>query len=250
MGKRVITHVANVEWRKNHLNEQDYPRRYPFWFKVVVGTIRFLASILIRRLTVEGLENIPKEGRLIIVLNHIHYFDSPVLGMLVPREMWCMVADKYKHHPFGLIVDTTGAIYIQRGEVDRKALKQSIAVLEADKSLAIAIEGTRSKTGGLAEGKTGVAYLATRTNSPVLPVALSGTEEILSSLLHFRRADVIVRFGEPIVLPSGEQRARSKELEQYTEQIMVALAKLLPDDYRGVYREHPAVQGEAPGTAS
>lgn len=231
------------------MNEQDYPHRYPFWFKVVVGAIRVLVAIFVRRLTVEGLENIPKEGRLIVVLNHIHYFDSPVLGMLVPRPMWCLAGEKYQYHPFGLILSTTGAIFIQRGEVDRKALKQAIAVLEDDKCLAVAIEGTRSKTGGLAEGKTGVAYLATRTNATIIPVAISGTEAVLSSLLHFRRADVIVRFGEPFMLPAGK-RARSKELAQYTEQIMVALAKLLPVDYRGIYREHPGVQGQAPGSAS
>lgn len=230
------------------MNEQTYPRRYPFWFKVIVGAIRGLAAIVVRHLIVEGLENIPQEGRLIVVINHIHYLDSPVLGMLVPRPMWCLAGEKYQHHPFGPILITTGAIFIQRGEVDRKALKQALAVLEDDQCLAVAIEGTRSKTGGLAEGKTGVAYLATRTNSPIIPVAISGTEGILSSLLHLRRADVLVRFGEPFMLPAGH--ARSRELAQYTEQIMVALAKLLPDDYRGVYREHPAVQGQAPGSAS
>ncbi len=110
--------------------------------------------------------------------------------------------------------------------------------------LAVAVEGTRSHSGGLAEGKTGAAYLATRANVPLVPAVTWGTENIIPAWAHLRRADVYVVFGEPFRLPEG--RARSAELEAYTEDIMVRLARMLPEQYRGVYREHPQVAGHAP----
>ncbi len=105
----------------------------------------------------------------------------------------------------------------------------------AGTAVGVAIEGTRSRTGGLLPGKTGAAYLATRANAPILPMAIWGTEQVISNLKRLRRSTIHVRLGPMIQLPEG--RANTQQLEEYTEQLMLTIARMLPPEYRGVYRE-------------
>jgi 1-acyl-sn-glycerol-3-phosphate acyltransferase len=77
--------------------------------------------------------------------------------------------------------------------------------------------------------------LATRANVPVIPAAVWGTEQIISNLKHLRRSEVHLRVGQPIRFPEG--RANQSQLEEYTDQIMLTIAAMLPPQYRGVYAE-------------
>ncbi len=205
----------------------------PVLHPVMLWVITLLVKLL-TRYRVEGLENVPAKGALIFASNHLHHLDAPVVGISVPREAHALAGERYEHHfPFGPILKIAGSIFIRRGEVDRRALAQAMAVLADGKALAIAVEGTRSKTGTLAEGKLGAAYIATRAGAPIVPVVVWGTEQIIPAWKHLRRAEVVVRFGKPFMLPAG--RARSQELAVYTGQIMAELAALLPESYRGAY---------------
>lgn len=206
--------------------------------------MRLLVRVLTRA-HVEGLDRVPDAGPLIVVSNHLHHFDTAAIGSTLPRPSYVLAAEKYeKHVVFGPFLRVAGAIFINRGEVDRAALSQAQAVLEDGHCLAIAIEGTRSQTGALAEGKLGTAYLATRSGAPITPVVMWGTENIIPAWFRLRRAEVHVVYGEPFTLPAG--RARTEDLIRYTEQIMIRLAGLLPDDYRGIYRNHPLIDEKAP----
>ncbi len=212
-----------------------YPPIRPFWYATLRAIIRPLFRLL-TRLRVEGLEQVPADGPMIFVVNHLDYLDSPLVFAVMPRHLHHLAAEKYEHHRiFGPLLRVAGAIFIQRGEVDRSAMRQALHVLEDGECLALAIEGTRSRTGGLQAGKTGVAYFATRTGAVLVPAAIWGTEQILPALRRLRRAEVNVRFGAPFRLPHG--RATSAELDAYTDQIMLRLASMLPDSYRGVYRD-------------
>lgn len=222
--------------------QNEVSRRYPpvnrRLFMIVRGILLFLLRTL-AKLHIEGRENLPDEEPMIVVTNHLHYFDVAV-GATVPHPMWVLAAEKYERHIFALLLHVAGAIFINRGEPDRSALQQALNVLEDDHTLAIAVEGTRSDTGALAEGKLGAAYLATRSGAPVIPLVMWGTEKVIPAWKRFRRADVHVRFGQPIYFPEG--RARTAELQEYTEELMVAIARLLPEEYRGIYRQHPEVR--------
>jgi 1-acyl-sn-glycerol-3-phosphate acyltransferase len=225
--------------------ERRYPRTHPFFYPFFHKLFGLLFRIL-TKIHIQGLENIPREGPFIIYLNHLSHIDTPAVfvGFGGIRRMNHLAAEKYEHHIFSPLLRTGGAIFIDRGEVDRDALKQGLAVLEDGGGLGIAIEGTRSRTGGLQEGKTGVAYFATRANVPLVPAVVWGTQNALSSLMHLRRADVQVRFGKPFKLPEG--RARSEDLDRYTDELMLVLARMLPDEYRGVYRGRPELAAESP----
>jgi 1-acyl-sn-glycerol-3-phosphate acyltransferase len=214
-----------------------YPHVNVALYQAIKRVFQFLADLLIKKIDVQGADNIPQEGAFIVVLNHLSYLDSPLLFILAPRIIYMLAGEKYKRHILTPLLRIAGAIFVQRGEVDRNALRQAMNVLQDGHCLAIAIEGTRSKTGQMISGKTGAAYIATRSNVPIVPVVFWGTEKIIPALKRMRRSEVHAHFGKMIRLPEG--RARSQDLDAYTEDIMTTMASMLPEDYRGVYKDHP-----------
>jgi 1-acyl-sn-glycerol-3-phosphate acyltransferase len=215
--------------------------RYPRHTWLYMPTIRLMRFVvhLVSRVHVEGVENVPDDGSLLYVSNHLHYFDAPLIGTTLPRLALPLAAAEYETHIFGVFLKIIGAIFIDRFAFDRSALRQALNALEDGQPVAVAVEGTRSRTGQLGNGKDGAAFLATRAGVPVQPVVIWGVENIIPALKHLRRADVFVRFGEPFWLAEG--RVRTDQLSELTEQVMITLARLLPEEYRGIYREHPAV---------
>ena len=108
--------------------------------------------------------------------------------------------------------------------------------------LGIAPEGTRSNDHQLIQPKTGVAFLAEKTDALILPVAITGTENGLSRMLKLTRPKLTVTFGEAFHLPPVDRKNRDADLQRNTDEIMSRIAALLPESYRGVYAEHPRVR--------
>jgi 1-acyl-sn-glycerol-3-phosphate acyltransferase len=190
----------------------------------------------VTRLRVTGLENVPLTGPVIVSPNHLHMLDIPLVGISVRRRTVIMAADKWKGKPGGWGMElVTEVIYVARGEPDREALAASLKVLKAGGCLAVAPEGTRSRQPGLQKGHDGASYLASRTGAVIVPVAVWGHEKTFGEWRRLRRAEIHVAFCEAIRLPPEASRARAPELEQYTEQIMRAIAQQMPPEYRGVY---------------
>ena len=219
----------------------DHLPRYPHvnvtLYRSARAFFRFLVALLVKKVDIQGMENLPHEGAFVLATNHLSFLDSPLLFVTIPRTMYVLAGEKYQRHIFAPILRIAGAIFVQRGEVDRNALRQATNALEDGHCLAIAIEGTRSKTGKLIPGKTGVAYVATRTHVPIVPVVVWGTERIIPTWKRLHRPEVHVRFGKMFRLPEG--RTHSKELDAYTDDIMTTMASMLPEEYRGVYEDHP-----------
>jgi 1-acyl-sn-glycerol-3-phosphate acyltransferase len=207
----------------------------PLLYRVLQG-IAFALLRILTKLDIEGMEHVPRSGPLIIAPNHIHLLDSVLAFGVIPRRMTAFAADKWRIPPVGCLLSAiSNAIYVARGEADRRALAKAIALLRSGGALAVAPEGTRSHTGGLQHGKDGTAYLASRAGAVVVPLAFWGQEKMLTGWAHFRRPAIHVRFAEPMRLPEGAERARTTQLSAYTDQIMLALARLLPAEYRGEY---------------
>ncbi len=217
--------------------EPPYPRIIPWASKTLVAIVSLLVRLLVR-LEVRGKEHFPYDDTVLITVNHLHHLDSPAMAATIPLPVWVLVGESYQKHIFGLLVSiAAGVIYVNRGEIDRNALRQALNVLKDGKRLAIAPEGTRSKTDALAEAKGGAAYLATRGKATIVPVAIWGTENIIPSWKRLKRAEVMVHYGKPYRLPEG--RARAAQLEAYTAEIMTEIACLLPEQYHGFYANHP-----------
>jgi 1-acyl-sn-glycerol-3-phosphate acyltransferase len=194
---------------------------------------------LLFRIEITGAEHLHQPGGpLLIVTNHLHWLDPPIVFAIVPMRATVFAADKWGRRPIiGDLFRVIGnAIFVRRGEVDRQALKKALAVLKAGGVLGIAPEGTRSRTGKLQRGRGGAAYLAARTGALILPIGITGQEKALRTLLlRFRRPTIRVAVGEPFTLPGTPNQAKGELLNAYTDQIMRRLAELLPPEYRGVY---------------
>jgi 1-acyl-sn-glycerol-3-phosphate acyltransferase len=221
-----------------------------------------IARLIVRlflRLEMQGLENIPASGSYVIASNHLGRLD-PVLIYYVSgrRDIIMLVAEKYrKSAVWRWFVKQLDAIFVNRFEADFGAVRQALSRLRKGGVLVLAPEGTRSKTGALIEGRPGVSYMAAKAGVPIIPVAITGTEDrkVVASLKRLRRPKVIARAGNAFTLPplkagrsaaasasASAGRDRDEALQEYTDEIMCRIAALLPPEYRGVYAEHPRLK--------
>lgn len=209
------------------------------------GLVRFLL-LFVGRLKVTGRENIPSAGPYIIAVNHMSKADPPVLLLAFPpMRLRYFAAEKWeKHWFFGPILAWSGAVFVNRGEVDRRALGQAIEALKEGGIFGLAPEGTRSRVGSLIQAKEGVAYLASRAKVPILPVGVVNTDRVGHNFSHLRRTSLEAHIGKPFMLPEleGGRRAKGTDLTAYTNYIMAHIAALIPERYHGHYRGSPAVQ--------
>jgi 1-acyl-sn-glycerol-3-phosphate acyltransferase len=217
---------------------------------VVYGLMRWIIGRLMRilyRYEIIGRENVPSRGALIIVVNHLHLLDPLAVAPAISRQIVTLAADKWQSNPLiGVFLKLAGSIFVARGEVDRKALRACLELLAEGGALAVAPEGTRSRNGQLQRARPGAAYLATRTNAVILPVAFWGVEK-LRTWCKLRRPRCQVIIGKPFRLQQTKKKPSTEELQDLADAVFVQVARLLPESYRGVYAQSVAAveAGEA-----
>ena len=213
-------------------------------YKTLRSIVRFVMNI-IADVEIVGMEKLPG-GNVIIAANHLGRLDTAVLIYALDREDIIMaVAEKYKDHPlFGAIGRAVDAIWLNRFEADFAALREILVRMQKGGLMVIAPEGTRSKTASMQEGKMGVAFLASKSGYPVLPVALTGTEDrgIVSNLKRFRRSKIKAMAGEPFCIQIPKGMGREQAMRAATDEIMCRIGALLPESYRGFYKDHPRLK--------
>jgi 1-acyl-sn-glycerol-3-phosphate acyltransferase len=223
--------------------------------------LRFLIRILLRligRFDIRGAENAPLTGGMILASNHIGILDIIMVYFAIDRtDLFIPVAEKWEKIGWiRWLGKQLNFLFVDRFNPDLKALRKMIALMEEGKCLVIAPEGTRSRVGSLIEGKPGVAYLAARSGFPVVPVAITGTEDkiILGNLKRLRRSHITLTGGNPFIIPPLPNKDRDAALQKYTDEIMCQIAAILLERYRGVYANHPRLQEllntHAPATVS
>jgi 1-acyl-sn-glycerol-3-phosphate acyltransferase len=214
-----------------------------FIVHLIRGFVNFLLFVL-GSLEVKGWENVPGKGPYIMAVNHLSKADPPLILITWPLEgMRFFAGEKWeKHWIFGPAMRATGAIYINRGQVDRRALREGLRALEQGSIFGLAPEGTRSRVGSLIEARDGTAYLATRAKVPIVPVGLVNTDVLFRNALRLRRTKMSMNIGRPIDLPDIGKRPKSSDLAAYTHLIMVHIARQLPKRYWGYYAGSPALR--------
>ena len=195
-----------------------------------------IAFKLLLNLEVVGLENVPLEGPLILMINHTSLIDPAMAGGVMPREIVAMSKiENFRDPILGIIVRLYGAFPVRRGEVDLQATRRALEVLHNGEVLLMAPEGTRSKECRLQPGHDGMTFIALHANAPVLPMAIAGVKDFSSNFKGLRRTDVKVVIGKPFRFQLSEEKVRRDALHQMTEEAMYQLAAILPPEYRGVY---------------
>lgn len=200
---------------------------------------------LLGKVEISGLENIPDHNRYVIVFNHVSLVEVPFIAAFWPTIIEIIGALAVWTRGYqGLIAKMWAGIQVDRTQYDREVFKQVERVLEAEIPLMISPEGGRSHQPGLRRGKSGVAYIIDKADVVVVPVAAVGnTIEFLRQGIRLKRPTIQMIVGEPFVVPpvegKGEERRQSRQ--RNTDYIMARLAALLPENYRGVYREYEKI---------
>jgi 1-acyl-sn-glycerol-3-phosphate acyltransferase len=213
---------------------------------VLYLVVRFLLRPLFHvalRMHVTGRENVPATGPVILASNHLSFIDSMVIPLSAPRRVHYLAkAEYFTGTGIGGWLTRTlftglGAMPVQRqtSRAAQEALDTALAVLRRGEGFGIYPEGTRSRDGRLARGKTGVAWLALTADCPVVPVAVSGTDRVQPVDSRWPRPHrVTVTFGTPLTFPeqrgmAGNGRAR----RVVTDRIMEAIADLSGQEKAG-----------------
>lgn len=181
---------------------------------------------------------IPMEGPLIISTNHINSLDAPVgFSHLHPRPMTAFVkAETWDNWFMKFLFNAWDAIPIKRGEVDFDAFRMAEEALKQKKIVIVAPEGTRSKHGRLNQGYPGIALLAIRSGAPILPVVFYGNENI-KDLRIGKRTKMVIKVGEPYMIQLNGRSLDRERRKQLTDEVMYEIARILPEENRGVYSD-------------
>jgi 1-acyl-sn-glycerol-3-phosphate acyltransferase len=216
------------------------PLRYQISRPILKAVFRFLFRTL-GRVTIVGRGNIPRGKPCLIAMNHVSIFDPPLAGAFWPGQLEIIGAIDVFDKPFqGQLLRAYGVIPVHRGDYDRALLARMVRILDAGYPLLIAPEGGRSHVPGLRRAKPGVAYLAKKTQVPVVPLALVGTtEDFWQRAKRSERPPLEIRIGKPILLPgiTSEGIEKHEVRQNNADLVMRYIAGLLPTEYRGVYAE-------------
>lgn len=205
----------------------------------LVNGIIHLALRVVARVRTAGIEQIPS-GPAILVTNHTSNIEGPLYYLLLrPRPRTALGKIELWANPLSrFVMQVWGIIPLNRGGPDRRALRRVARELGAGKIVGVAPEGTRSRNGVLTRGRPGAALLAITHDVPIIPIVQWGAHELKRNLLRLRRTRIHVRAGAPFrLVRSNPGRPTARDLRRMTDEIMCRLAILLPEEYRGSYRD-------------
>ena len=205
------------------------------WVYYTSKVLTRVALFLLTRWQVEGKENIPDRGPLLIVANHLNLSDPAILGTSIRRKVIFMAKEELFRPWFSSYFIRNFAFPVRRGGLDRKALKQAEQWLAQGMALIMFPEGKRSKNARLQPAFPGSALIASRIGAPILPVGITGTENIKGAGWLLHRPKITVNIGHPFQPPSASDKLTKEERAQLTNSIMERIAELLPPEYQGDY---------------
>lgn len=221
---------------------------------MLYGALRQTAAVLARTLcrpTIKGRDNVPTTGPVILAANHLSFVDSVVIPLsLAQRRVRFLAKSDYFETPGvkGRLTKTMfgalGAMPVRRGNARdaMMSLEMMLDRLNDGEACVVYPEGTRSRDGRLYRGRTGVAHLALESKAVVVPVGLSGTQQVQPIGANMPRPRrFTVRFGEPLDFSTGfDHLAPGKARRVITDRIMDSIGDLTDQERAGTYNEHNA----------
>lgn len=180
-----------------------------YYFAKIVFIIYFK---LFKQWKIIGKDNLDIKGPLIVMANHIHFLDPPLVGSLLNRRVYFMAKEElFKNPLFGWALKKVGAFPVKRGRPDRRSIKQAFKVLEEGKVLGIFPEGTRHKQGRPGKAQPGAIMIALKSKAPILPIGIK-----IDS-----RGRVNASIGKPFILDEYyDQKLSKDEMKEVGKYIM------------------------------
>jgi 1-acyl-sn-glycerol-3-phosphate acyltransferase len=216
--------------------------------------MRWLSKVafwLLADLTIEGQENFPSQGPLIVVGNHFSFVDPAAFVRVSPAPLEFIGGAVNPHAPaFILFIPRLwGYLPVKRGTGSTFALREAEKVLNKGGVLGVFPEaGNWAQV--LRPPRPGAAFLVARTNAKVLPVGLDGMDQIFPALRRFKRAKVTIKIGQPYqpIEVTGKGPERRQQINEVGHEMMRHIAALIPPEKRGHYSDDPAIRAAAQGT--
>lgn len=212
--------------------------------KIRVKVLDKLAKYFINKycdLKIKGMENIPKTGAVIFISNHLSNSDGLILHSILKevKEVYFLAGVKLEDElSTKVMLDLVPHIKIHPNKPDRKAIRKSVSALKDGNSILVFPEGTRSRTGKMLQGRSGVSLIAKLADVPIVPIGISGTEKLLPINQEgkmgnewFVNAGVNVNVGKSFTLEDLKTDVNSELIDE----MMQKIANLIPQEYKGYY---------------
>lgn len=175
-----------------------------------------------------GAHNVPRRGKLLVVSNHASDFDPPFVSSGVGRPVAFMAKEELFRVPvLKQAITVYGAYPVKRGSADRSAMKSAIKSIENGWATGIFLDGTRTRDGRIQDPKIGAAWIAAKTQSPILPVCLWGSHRIFElGSGRPRSVPLTIRIGAPIDPPNSTDRASLEAVTAHCAEVINGLYDL------------------------
>ena len=190
------------------------------FYKAVKGIARVLFS-LVYRIEIEGKEHLPERGKAIVSPNHFSMMDPIIIGAFLPRKVNFMAKEElFSNKLFALILNKLGVFPVKRGGADIGAIRTALRILNNGDIFCIFPEGTRSKTGEILKAKPGMAMIAIRARSPIIPIAIIGDYKL------FSKVKIII--DKPIYLSDYyDKKVSTDEYRELSQEILNTIRGLM-----------------------
>jgi 1-acyl-sn-glycerol-3-phosphate acyltransferase len=207
--------------------------------KWLVNNIIKIISRIILKIDKSELKKVPMEGPLIAAANHVNFLDAPIIiAHLHPRPTTGLVKkESWDNALHRFLFNVWEGIPIDREIADFTAFKQAKQALENGKILAVSPEGTRTEDGVLIRAKAGISLLVSQVDVPIIPIVYYGHEKFVENIKRLKRTPMHIRVGKMFRVKFEELRKNKETMQAVADAIMMEIAKLLPENYRGVYPE-------------
>lgn len=199
------------------------------FYRVAQQIVRTVWPLVVGRLDVSGLENIPGEGPFLLIANHQSYLDPVLVQAIVPRPVYTMAkSTEFSRRLLGFLMQRLKSFPVRRFEIDPQAVRIALRHLSFGQGVGIYIEGERSWDARLQSPRRGTIRLILKAGVPVIPCGISGSYDVWPRWdKRIRRGTIHIRFGSALHFPQlDDRRARDAIVPFVSDRLMSAIGEL------------------------